>query len=37
MKRFGFTAERVTEVGRKVVREGLRGRVALPDTGSTAH
>jgi transketolase len=37
MKRFGFTVERVTDVGRKVVREGLRGRVALPDAGSTAH
>jgi transketolase len=24
---FGFTAERVTEIGRKVVREGLHGRI----------
>ena len=37
MRRFGFTAERVTDVGRKVVREGLRGRIPLPDLGPSAH
>jgi transketolase len=37
MRRFGFTVERVTDVGRKVVREGLRGRIALPDLGPSAH
>ena len=30
MARFGLTAERLTEVGRAVVRDGLRGRVPLP-------
>jgi transketolase len=33
MRRFGFTAERVTEIGRKVVREGLCGRVAPAERG----
>ena len=28
LKEFGFTAEAVTDVGRRVVREGLRGRIA---------
>jgi transketolase len=37
MKRFGFTAERVAEVGRKVVRQGFHGRVALPDLGPAGH
>ena len=37
MRRFGFTAERVAEVGRRVVREGLHGRVPLPDLGTPAH
>jgi transketolase len=30
MTRFGFTAERLAEVGRAVVHDGLRGRIALP-------
>jgi transketolase len=30
MKRFGFSVEHVAEVGRRVVREGLSGRVPLP-------
>ena len=30
---FGFTAERVTDVARRVVREGLRGRIATLDGG----
>ena len=30
---FGFTAERVTDIGRRVVREGLRGRIATVDGG----
>ena len=30
---FGFTAERVTDVGRRVVREGLRGRIPTLDGG----
>jgi transketolase len=29
----GFTVDRVAEVGRRVVREGLRGRVPIPGTG----
>jgi transketolase len=33
MRRFGFTVERVVEIGRKVVRDGLHGRVPLPDQG----
>jgi transketolase len=33
MTRFGFTAERLAEVGRAVVRDGLRGRVPLPPGG----
>jgi len=28
---FGFTPEHVTEIGRRVVREGLRGRVGVSD------
>jgi hypothetical protein len=32
-ERLGFTAERVTEVARRVVRDGLRGRVATLDPG----
>jgi hypothetical protein len=31
--KFGFTAERVAEVGRAVVRDGLRGRVPTVDGG----
>jgi len=30
MMRFGLTAERLTEIGRSVVRDGLRGRIPLP-------
>ncbi|MEI8334984.1 MAG: transketolase, partial [Chloroflexota bacterium] len=29
---FGFTADRLADVGRRVVRDGLRGRVPLPPT-----
>ncbi|MFL5643615.1 MAG: transketolase [Chloroflexota bacterium] len=32
-EKFGFTAERVTEVGRAVVRDGLRGRIPTVDGG----
>ena len=32
-KAFGITAERVTEIGRAVVREGLRGRILATDAG----
>jgi transketolase len=32
-EKFGFTAERVTDVARKVLREGLRGRVPTLDSG----
>ena len=31
---FGITADRVTEIGRKVVRDGLHGRIVATDTGS---
>ena len=34
MERFGFTAERLTEVGRAVTRGELRGRVPLPATAA---
>jgi transketolase len=37
MSHFGFTVERVTEMGRRVVREGLRGRLPTADTGPEAH
>ena len=33
MSRFGFTADRVAEIGRRVVREGLAGRIATADRG----
>jgi transketolase len=33
MRRFGFTPERVAEIGRRVVREGLHGRIATADRG----
>jgi transketolase len=36
MSRFGFTAERVAEIGRRVVREGLRGPIATADRGPEA-
>jgi transketolase len=34
---FGITADRVIELGRKVVREGLRGRMVATDSGSGRH
>jgi transketolase len=34
---FGFTAERVTGVARRVVRDGLHGRIATLDAGHTGH
>ena len=33
LKELGFTAERVTDVGRSVVRGGLHGRVGIPAGG----
>jgi transketolase len=36
LEHFGFTAERLADVGRRVVREGLRGRVPLP-AGADPH
>jgi len=36
LEHFGFTADRVAEVGSRVVREGLHGRVPLPD-GADPH
>jgi len=36
-EKFGFTAERVTSVGRSVVRDGLRGRIATIDSGHFGH
>jgi transketolase len=32
-EKFGFTADRVTDVARRVVRDGLRGRIATVDGG----
>jgi transketolase len=32
-ERFGFTAERVADIGRRVVRDGLRGRIPTVDGG----
>jgi transketolase len=34
---FGLTPDRVVEIGRKVVREGLRGRVVATDSDSGTH
>ncbi|HEX6868077.1 MAG TPA: transketolase [Candidatus Limnocylindrales bacterium] len=34
---FGFTADRVADVARRVVRDGLRGRIATVDGGHFAH
>jgi transketolase len=34
---FGFTASRVADVGRRVVRDGLRGRIGTLDGGHFAH
>ena len=36
-KAFGITAERVTEIGRQVVRDGLHGRMVATDPGSGSH
>ena len=36
MRRFGFTVERVAEIGRAVVRDGLSGRVPTLDPGPEA-
>jgi transketolase len=36
-KAFGITEERIVELGRKVVREGLRGRVVATDPASGSH
>jgi transketolase len=37
MPRFGFTVDRVTEIGRKVVREGLSGRIPTLAAGPEGH
>ena len=37
MKRFGFTPERVAEIGRKVVREGLSGRIPTLENSPHSH
>jgi transketolase len=37
MRRFGFTVERVAEIGRKVVRSGFSGRVPTAEPGPEAH
>ena len=34
---FGFTAARVADVGKRVVRDGLRGRIGTLDGGHFAH
>ncbi|MEP6638297.1 MAG: transketolase [Chloroflexota bacterium] len=36
-EKFGFTAGRVTDIGRRVVREGLRGRIPTLDGGHFGH
>jgi hypothetical protein len=36
-EKFGFTAERVADVGRRVVREGLHGRIPTVDGGHFGH
>jgi transketolase len=36
-EKFGFTADRVTDIGRKVVREGLHGRIPTVDGGHFGH
>jgi transketolase len=36
-KGFGINAERVTEIGRAVVREGLRGRIVATDAGPVSY
>jgi hypothetical protein len=35
--KFGFSAERVAEIGRRVVREGLHGRISTLDGGHFAN
>ena len=35
--KFGFTAERVTEIGRLVVRDGLHGRIPTLEGGHFGH
>lgn len=36
-EKFGFTADRVADVGRRVVRDGLRGRIRTVDGGHFGH
>ena len=36
-EKFGFTAERVTDTGRRVVRDGLHGRIPTVDGGHFGH
>jgi hypothetical protein len=36
-EKFGFTADRVTDVARRVVRDGLRGRIPTLDGGHFGH
>jgi transketolase len=36
-KEFGFTTDRVADVGRRVVREGLKGRIGTVDGGHFTH
>jgi transketolase len=36
-EKFGFTADRVTDIGRRVVRDGLRGRIPTVDGGHFGH
>jgi transketolase len=36
-EKFGFTADRVADVGRRVVRDGLRGRIPTLDGGHFGH
>ena len=37
MDKFGFTVDRMADLGRRVVRDALRGRVPLPHAASDAH
>ena len=37
LAKFGFTADRVADVGRRVVRDGLRGRIPTVDGGHFGH
>ena len=36
-EKFGFTADRVTDIGRRVVRDGLHGRIPTVDGGHFGH